>query len=424
MLLQSQLTSRRHTISKIGRASLALAIFSILLVAGSEDLVAQTNAESGKGREVLYVVDSDMGIAGSHPRVLVLDPATKKTLKIFETGSHPDIAVSPDGRRLYLAYDYSEREGVEKGKLEVIDTVTGVVLKSLDASNRWQTIGPAYDSGMAISPNGRWLFVYKYAGEPDGSVAYATAIFDTVAEKFLPDLISLPNCGVPIMIPFSNNNGISVTCQNTMDIRAIRLNNGGVPETRLPVGIPIPQPMRTGVIGTTLVSDDGRATVVMANGRFSNLNLKSGNNRGKTGEISFSPPLTPAGWRPPVSGAQNVRSLGMRFIATRPVQEFGGKVFVTLSRSDRIGNAGDAIAVLDTTTLQQIALFETPSYLFWNAVLGGGGQRLYLLSSEPDPKGPQTSGVIHVLNPADGSEVDKIVGIGRTPTILISSNLP
>jgi len=388
--------------------------FAACLLALTVPLKAQSTGSTGS-HELLYIVDSNGNREGQS--VLVVDPQQKAVVKTYPTGDHPDIAVSPDGKRLYLTYDYySAADQKNMGKLDVIDTASGAVITSVENSHRWQGILPAYDSTMAISTDGHWLYFYKMIGEKDGSVNYGVAIFDTVANKFLPDFISLPDCAGSALLPWPSGRGLSVLCSDTKDIRSVQFSNTGVPNTRLPSGTPIAQSLRRTGLATALLSAGGQATILMSDGEYSTLNLNRPNGA-RTGQIAFSPALTPAGWQSTVPGAQHVPAV-RRFIMMRPPQQSQGSLFLTLSRSDRIAFAADAIAVLNPTTLQQTAVFE-PGYLFWNAVVSHDGKFLYLLSAELDPSGKSLHGNVHVISASDGSEIATISGVGTTPTILI-----
>jgi len=95
---------------------------------------------------------------------------------------------SQDGKRLYLAYGST---------LEVIDTSTGAIIGSVNAPDRvFDTFDDLVFSHGAL---GGWRFVVRAPGEGpwNGEDAYGVAVFDTNANKFLPDAVSLPRCDNP-----------------------------------------------------------------------------------------------------------------------------------------------------------------------------------------------------------------------------------
>jgi hypothetical protein len=368
--------------------------------------------------QLLYIVDSDRSSADSHERLFALDPERKEIVKTYPTGMHPDIALSLDGTRLYVAGESRVPEGPEgagAGRLEVVDTATGKTVASVADPNRWIAKGPLYVSAMALSADGHWLYVYKLVPGPEHTVSESVAIFDTVTNKFLPDTIPLSQCGVDRFVPWPNARALSVLC--TDDLRTIQFSDQGIPTTE-PAVIPIPHDWGRRRVGTAFVSGENEVTVLMTDGNYSKVDVRTGTTA-QEGEIVFSPPLTPAGWYPHIPGAEHVPSLGRRFVASR-ILESQGKLYVPLSRSDLYMHAADAIAVLDARTLQQEAFFELKSSfwhsswnLFWDGAIADGGRRLYLLGVE------SKGGMIRVLSLPDGKEIDTIKGLGTTLSIVV-----
>src|SRR2546428_6568226 len=97
----------------------------------------------------LYVVDSKRN--ASESAVLVFDPDKGRAVASFSGGYQPDIALSPDGSRLY--FSYSDYENPSEGKLQVIDTSTGAVMKELPNKNRWLTDSYSYAPNVVLSPD-------------------------------------------------------------------------------------------------------------------------------------------------------------------------------------------------------------------------------------------------------------------------------
>jgi len=373
-------------------------------------------------RELLYIVDSDHGNSDSHERLFAVDPQRKVIVKNYAAGSRPDIALSPDGTRLYLAYEEMSPDRTEgQGKLDVVETATGTVVASVANPNRWVAMGPLYSSEMTLSADGRWLYVKRLALDFNHVPVDAVAIFDTAAYKFLSDTISLPKCAASLLVPWPNERALSVLCSQDMDLRTVRFNDQGIPTNLVPVGIPVTNHAAGQWVGTAFVSGDNEVTVIAADGKYSRINVEA-NKITEEGAIAFSPPLTPPGWHPHVPGAEHVPSLGRRYIGMQRMLESEGRLYVPLSRSDLYMHAADAIAVLDQKTLRQEALFELKSSprrhswnLFSSGAIGEGGTRLYLLAVEA--KG----GAVRVLSLPDGKEIDTIQGLGATPTIMIVS---
>jgi hypothetical protein len=393
------------------------------IVAASDPSICQQAAINPVPHRPLYIVDSDGNSSTSRERLFALDPATKGIVKTYPTGSHPDIALSPDGTRLYVASESRTPEGAEgpgAGRLDVVDTGTGTTLASIANPHRWIQMGPLYGSEMALSADGRWLYVYKLRPGPENGVSEFVAIFDTASNKFLPDTISLAKCGASLFVPWPNGRALTVVCFAAEDLRTMQLSDQGIPVTQQPTVIAIPHDWVRTRLGTVFVSGENELTVLMTDGKYSKVNVQTGAVI-QAGEITISPPLTPPGWYPHIPGAEHVTSLGRRVIGSR-ILESQGRLYVPLHRSDLYMRAADAIAVLDAKTLRQEGFFELKSSflhsswnLFWSAAIGDGGRRLYLLGVE------SKEGTVRVVSLPNMKEVDTIRGLGKTLSIVLPS---
>jgi hypothetical protein len=393
-------------------------VFVTCVLSGCQQ-VASYNAP----RQLLYIVDSDRGSFDSHERLFALDPERKQIVRNYATGARPDIALSPDGTRLYVASESRVPEGPEgagAGRLDVIDTATGAIVVSVGDPNRWVAMGPLYGSEMALSADGHWLYVYRLAPGPEHTVSEFVAIFDTATNKFLPDTIPLSKCGASLLVPWPNGRALSAVCFEAENLRTIQFSDQGIPTTQLPMVVAMPHDFGRTRLGTAFVSGENELTVLMTDGKYRKINVETGTTV-QEGEITFSPPLTPPGWHPQTPGAEHVPSLGRRVIGSRILQS-QGRLYVPLSRSDLYMHAADAIAVLDAGTLQQEAFLELKSpwwhsswNLFRDRAIGDGGRRLYLLGVE------SKGGTVRVLSLPDGREIDTIRGLGTSLSIVIPS---
>jgi len=403
----------------VPRWQLAATFVFVTCVLSGCQKVASHNAP----RQLLYIVDSDRGSFDSHERLFALDPGRKQIVRNYATGARPDIALSPDGTRLYVAGESRIPEGPEgagAGRLDVIDTATGAMVASVADPNRWIAMGPLYGSEMALSADGHWLYVYKVAPGSEHTASEFVAIFDTATNKFLSDTIPLSKCGASLLVPWPNGRALSALCFATEDLRTMQFSDQGIPTTQLPVVIAVPHDLGRTRLGTAFVSGENELTVLMTDGKYRKVNVQTGNIL-QEGEIAFSPPLTPPGWHPQIQGAEHVPSLGRRVIGSR-ILESQGRLYIPLSRSDLYMHAADAIAVLDAGTLQQEAFFELKSpwrhsswNLFRDGAIGDGGRRLYLLGVESQ------GGTVRVLSLPDGKEIDAINGLGTTLSIVVPS---
>jgi DNA-binding beta-propeller fold protein YncE len=107
-------------------------------------------------RGCLYVVDSNNGRAKA--QILFVDPEKEAVVRSFDTGMSPDIAVAPDGKRLYVGFTTTDGE-INRDRLVVVDTSSGEVLFTTDNPNRSSYNVYPPSSTMALSADGRWLYV-------------------------------------------------------------------------------------------------------------------------------------------------------------------------------------------------------------------------------------------------------------------------
>jgi hypothetical protein len=242
---------------------------------------ALTSAGSSQ-TPLLYVVDTDHQDQDNKAQVLVVDPQQKAIVKTYPAGYHPDVAVSQDGKRLYLAYGST---------LEVIDTSTGAIIGSVNAPDRVFDTFDDLVSHMALSADGGLLYALRVKDLGNGEDAYGVAVFDTNANKFLPDAVSLPRCDNPLLVPSSADRALSIICGSTREIRIARFDNKGVPMTRLPLGFPFGQNENPQAeVVTAFASGEREVTVVFSDGGYARINLQ-GKLSAQSGAIAFSPSL-------------------------------------------------------------------------------------------------------------------------------------
>lgn len=121
--------------------------------------------------------------------VSAIDPTSGHALRQIpiEQGDHAGIAISPDGKRLYIVDGLSP----ENGRLRVFDTTTWQVIHSELVPDRALLLG---GNSITLSPNGRWLLVdhYSYSRRE----AWQT-VFDTEDLRVLSsDAWQLTDCGL------------------------------------------------------------------------------------------------------------------------------------------------------------------------------------------------------------------------------------
>ena len=176
----------------------------------------------------LYVVDSNNGAAEA--QVLLVDPDQGSVVRTFKTGMSPDIAVSPDGKRLYIESTYTDGT-INRDQLAIVDTSTGEVLQTIDSSNRvgYNVYPPG--SAIAVSPNGRWLYVLNHEMNTVGpeNIWYWLETFDIQSRTFLPVKASLGACGWGRLSPSTKDGQVQVVCEKSQEVHLLKITDTGAP---------------------------------------------------------------------------------------------------------------------------------------------------------------------------------------------------
>jgi hypothetical protein len=150
--------SRFPSILFLFSLSLAILVAAAPVLAGTP--VAQISTENGASSDSniqlenwakpepgwLYVLDPKPETGGPGGRIWLVDPETAKVMGSIRTGDNADFALSPDGRRLYVA---SITNG-DSSELAVIDATQGLVLQRGEIEDREvANVLPAF-STMAV----------------------------------------------------------------------------------------------------------------------------------------------------------------------------------------------------------------------------------------------------------------------------------
>jgi len=106
-----------------------------------------------------------------------------------------------------LYVTYIGNEGYE---LAIIDTTTGSVLDRRETPQLIRWISPS-SPGMAISPDGRWLYLLK-TNYSVGPSEYSLLTFDTWENRFVSGEKSISNCSSPHPLPISGDRKVRVLC--------------------------------------------------------------------------------------------------------------------------------------------------------------------------------------------------------------------
>jgi DNA-binding beta-propeller fold protein YncE len=406
----------RSTIQKACRPIFVCAalVLPLAIQASGQDRTWPGRPDSGW----LYVVDSKRNAPES--AVLVVDPEKGRIVTSLSGGYQPDIAVSPNGLRLYLSY--SEKENTREGKLAVIDTSTGAVLKELPNQNRWLTTHYCYGQNMVLSRDGAWLYLFKMLETRDGPTFYLE-ILDTQLNAFLPNRVDLPECISATMIPSVGREGVHVICGNTRDVRFVSFDRdsktGHVTSVitdvssafRERASTAVPGHGETHYVATGFVSSDGKVfTVITTDGLFLRADAASGRvsdhdslDRTIHGASAQPGTAVSAGW------------LDDRWVRNQgPVLSPDGKrLYLGLGTAKRLYHGSqllDKIVVLDAATMELIKNLD-PNRTFWSFAISGNGNRLYVIDSD--------HAVIGVLDVNSGRELGIVSGVGTTPVYAV-----
>jgi YVTN family beta-propeller protein len=369
----------------------------------------------------LYVVASDFRAkAGS---ITIVDPGAGRVVGSLSKGYEPDLALSLDGRRLFLSYVEEQPDGQPRGVFEVIDARTGTVIDRRDDPDPWPSRGMAYTSRMALSRDGEWLYRFKLSDSLTAS-GYVE-VFDTSRNvvKAKTPVVSL--CSPATLVPGDDRRTLYLACAKAQDVRRLVFDDGGTLLTK---------PQRTSVEGgphgehlTAFMAPDGRTVnVIKGDARYVRVDAVSGqvaqkdavDRVGRNVPVPTNAPGLGAGNRDRGAGVSDVANpfdwLAGRQIRRQPpvLSPDGSRVYLltALGDDEHAGGRRNQVAVLNGETLdlvQTIGL-SRPSV---SITLSQDGSRLYAVDT--------LNASLVVIDTATGNEVRTIPGVGRRPVFAI-----
>lgn len=150
------------------------------------------------------------GFQSNH--VQVFNSRTGELLKEIDADSESiGLAVSPEGRRLYVADD----SGPRNGRLRIIDTSTFETLKTVQIKNFAHLL---YGNPISISGNGRWLLVDTYVSKPGKPVTFSQIVFDTQEQAFGRPSSALSKCSAgfqpPVLVGETGDKSLYAACED------------------------------------------------------------------------------------------------------------------------------------------------------------------------------------------------------------------
>lgn len=376
--------------------------------------------------ELLYILDSNDNKKES--QVLVVDVEDRRVIKIFKAGSTPDMALSPDGRRLYVTSTWWMADRWGAGSLDVFDTASGALIKRVENSDRGLSTVPEYPSKMGTCKNGRWLYIYKVHQTLDGDEHYVAA-FDTHKGRFLSEVQKTPFCGgYGILQPLLEDRQLAVVCRESSDVRFLDLGRNDSARSRTTAsgsnvtGAPtqkvsilskgVPEHGRR--VGPAFLSSDGLSlTIIMGDGRFLRIDNGSRTILQKDRVDGEARESGGGANKPEQANSQDwLADSWIRYQA--PVlSPNGSKLYLGIGRLAHLRQGVqlfDRIAVFGSKTLKRLAIIKT-SQLFYSMVLSKDGRHLYAVSPE------QAS--IMIIDTKSQGEVRTIYGLGTSPVFAI-----
>src|SRR5690606_4801579 len=206
-----QALRRKHVVSTV---VLALALVAVGV---ARDIPSGMPVQAGW----LYVVDANNGAESAS--VWIVDPERQEVVGRLGTGYRPDIAVSRDGTRLYLAHGVREPGQVDfSDVVDVIDTANGTLVKRVESEDRSISTLPLYWPLMVVSDDDRWLFQMKQKARDDGVTEYSIGTLDLTTLRFLPERAPVPMCFTGMLLPQPGNGArLAVVCSQTEDLRLL-----------------------------------------------------------------------------------------------------------------------------------------------------------------------------------------------------------
>jgi DNA-binding beta-propeller fold protein YncE len=400
-----------------------LAVFLIcsgmLVSPNGTDAMRASNHASPQSRWI-YVLDS--GGMKRESQVLLVDPEQERIIRTFKAGYYADMALSPDGTRLFLASTLRTAGG-EQPILEVINTADGAVLARVDNPDRWISTIPAYPTQMAVSADGRMLYIFKDHQTLTDNTNYI-ATFDILAGRFLPETAALKGCITAQLFPLSNSKQLAVVCASKADVRFLNLaKNGAAISTDEEASVPSKLSLghwsgaRLGQnVGAAVVSPDGGILkVVMGDGRFVKIDTQS--RKAIQTDIIDSAKRRRANNKAPLTNPVSDDWLADRWVRfqTPVFSDDGARFYLGVGRLADLREGKqwfDQIAVLDQRTFESLAVIN-PSRSFYSLALSKDGRRLFAIDTE--------GASLLVVDTGSYREIRTLRGLGVTPAFAIAA---
>jgi DNA-binding beta-propeller fold protein YncE len=340
-------------------------------VSGLYNIEVETWAKPQSGW--LYVLDSQPDVSGQGGRIWLVDPEAGKARGSIRTGDKADFALSPDGRRLYVA---SLVNG-DASELAVIDTVQGAVLKSVGVNSRALPGELPPFSTMAVSADGLALRILINAPKSADQDSFLLATFDTRAGEFIPGVVHLGNCGPGRFISYPTADHFDFLCPRT---NQIRLTSVDADSRELKnVDVVLPWERRIGVAEAIEVPGSDAIEIVRGDGGVFQMSIATQGFGDTPARPVTANRVPPAAWPTAPDGSRVYLGYNNGYDSYSD-----NRFYLDYGRPPNV-RPSDAVArefhVLDTRTWRKIGTIKT-NMPFWSAVTGNGGKTLYAVAPQ------------------------------------------
>lgn len=375
---------------------------------GSEPLANSSQGAIQAQTGLLYVLDVGDRF---HTQILLVDTSQNSVLRTFSAGIEPDMALSPDGGRLYVASRHVDPQGHISGSfIDTYDTSSGAIEDEATNPDPVGATIPVYRTRMAMSPSGNYIYMLK-VGYPtnninaDGQDWYATA-FDTVKDQFLHLHVSLDDCNNAVLLPTNQDLAFDVMCTYSNSLLEVVMSDPGASPTitRMPI-TGYNMRVNGGWAAAIELPDEGKIVLFAKDGSLFDLGRSSG--AVQTAGGTFVGVTFKGG--PDIQLHQGLVStaLGTGYFGigqTRVVPDPSG-----------LGGYYELFDCIEETDLTKLRIEAQlcPSSRFYSMTMSGDGNVLYTVN-------PFTA-TITVIDAAAMKESAKLRGIGKTPIFAMAA---
>jgi hypothetical protein len=238
------------------------AVGSVMAVRALGSSFADSDLAAPRARGALdrsvYVATPEADPYESTIHMIRSGPRGPQTVRTFPARGAPALAVSPGGDRLYVVSGYGREDQLTE-ELVAIDVTTGGELMKAELQPQEGLFRVSVGAvpccpTMAVSPDGRWLFILWVSEGNEGERTFYVGTFDTVEGALLPDMMPLEGCepGIQALIPLVGVRSLAVVCEASSDVRFLEAAEGGGLKASSRLHLPVVADTRTDSFGGRL----------------------------------------------------------------------------------------------------------------------------------------------------------------------------